>query len=84
VVKTRLEAGRRLFSDHRYNAAMDEIMAVLDVYPQNRDALDLAGTILYLCSSVNSQERIRPSISDDPLLDGLFSQCNRCRRWVVS
>jgi hypothetical protein len=80
VVKTRLDGGRRLFSDKRYSAAMDEVIAVLDIDPKNGEALDLAETILYLCASVDSQEKIRPSVSEDPLLDVLFSQCNRCHR----
>jgi hypothetical protein len=80
VVKARLEASRRHFSDHRYNAAIEEVMAVLDAYPHNREALDLASSILYLCSSDQSQEQIRPSVWNDPLLDNLFSQCHRCHR----
>jgi Flp pilus assembly protein TadD len=80
VVKTRLEAGRRLFSEHRYNAALDEVIAALDIDPRNGEALDLAGTILYLCGGSDSQERIRPSVAEDPLLDGLFNQCSRCHR----
>jgi hypothetical protein len=81
LARERLEVGRKLFSDLRYNSAMDEIIAVLDVFPHNRDALDLAGTILYMCSGVHSPEKIRPSLSNDPLLDGLFSQCTRCRQF---
>lgn len=80
AIKTRLETGRRLFSEKRYSAAMDEAIAALDIDPRCNDALDLAGNILYVCSSADSQERIRPSVSEDPLLDGLFSQCTRCHR----
>jgi hypothetical protein len=57
---------------------MDEIMAVLDVYPQNRVALEMAGKILHLCSRSDSPERIHASTANDPLLDGLFSQCQGC------
>jgi len=80
AVKKRLEAGRLLFSDHHYSAAMDKVIAALDIDPKNGEALNLAGTILYQCSSAHSQERIRPSVSEDPLLDSLFNQCNRCHR----
>lgn len=80
LIKTRLDTGRRLFSDKRYSAAMDEAIGVLDIDPQNSEALDLAGTILYLCASAQSQERIRPSVSEDPLLDSLYNQCSRCHR----
>jgi tetratricopeptide repeat protein len=81
VIKTRLDAGRRLFSDKRYSAALEEVIAVLDIDPKNVEALDLAGTILYLCADAHSQERIRPSVSEDPLLDPLFSQCSRCHSY---
>src|SRR5579872_5694402 len=80
LVKTRLEAGRRLFSEHRYNPALAEAIAILDVEPKNGEALDLAVNIFYLCNSAHSQEKIGPSISEDPLFDGLFNQCNRCHR----
>lgn len=75
-----LEAGRQLFSDHRYSAAMDKAIAALDIDPKDDEALNLAGTILYLCSSAHSQEKVRPSVSEDPLLDSLFNQCSRCHR----
>jgi tetratricopeptide (TPR) repeat protein len=75
-----LDAGRQLFSEHRYSAAMDKAIAALDIDPKNGEALNLAGTILYLCSSAHSQDEIRPSVREDPLLDGLFSQCSRCHR----
>jgi hypothetical protein len=80
VIEAHLTAARRHSSEHRYNAALDEIMAVLDVYPKNREARDLAQIILYLGSSARAEERLRPGIGEDPLFDSLFNQCNRCHR----
>jgi hypothetical protein len=85
AVQARLAVAQELFTQESYAAAMNEVLAVLDVYPKNAQALSLAQSLLYLGLRAQVKERIPRSLFEDPLLDSLLSQCNRCHGcWPVN
>jgi len=85
VVMKSLENAELCFRQKNYVSAMQEILRVLNEYPHNRRALDLAQSILYLCMGDTAEQRIPQMIIQDPLLDPVFAQCSQCRAfWPVN
>jgi len=85
IAKRSLENADLYFSQRNYVSAMEEILKVLNEYPHNRSALDLAQSILYICMSDNAEQKIPQIIIQDPLLDPVFAQCSQCRAfWPVN
>ena len=80
LTQARINEAQNLFSANKYNDAMDQVIAVLDYQSENEDALNLAASIMLLGLRGSSEDPIRSSISNDPLLDNLFNQCNSCHR----
>lgn len=85
VAKRSLDNAELYFSQRNYVSAMEKILKVLNEYPRNRSALDLAQNIVYLCMSDTAGQKIPQMIIQDPLLDPIFAECSLCRAfWPVN
>lgn len=85
AVQRSLENADLYFTQKNYISAMEEILKVLNEFPHNRRALDLAQTILYLSMSETAEQKIPQMVIQDPLLDPVFAQCSQCRAfWPVN
>jgi hypothetical protein len=85
AAKRSVDNAKLYFSQRNYVSAMEEILKVLNEYPRNRSALDLAQSIVYLCMSDTAAQKIPQMIIQDPLLDPIFAECSQCRAfWPVN
>lgn len=75
VVRTEIDAARRLAVSRRYDDALEHLLSVLGTYPRNRQALDLAKTVVHLAAGDGG---LSPELVAVSLLDSVFNQCSRC------
>ena len=79
-VHNHLEAAGKAFTDRRDQTALRHLLQVLSVYPEEPNALKLAGQVLKLNMSRTNLEASKEPLSRteilDPRLDGLFCSCD--------
>lgn len=59
----------------RHCAALDCLLTVLSVYPNSTDALQMAGSLVYLSTQAEVSEPLTMNHIRDPRLDQLFCSC---------